>query len=131
MLPPACGIGWCLWRRHRLGLSALAFAFLAVGALYRALPAGEARNWAPLTTLLLFGFLYLAAIFASPEADLAGRPTAYPSGMLTLPVPTRDLVLWPMLFGAIALAGAWVVFAGLILAPLGAGLPLWWPAAML
>lgn len=112
----ALGFGWLLWRRARLGYaSALASAALAYAmgrtpfAVY-ALPVGA-------VSFTLAAFALLAALSFAETTDLAALASGYPRYLLLLPVRNRTLVAWPMFLGACALASAWIVFAGVALAP--------------
>jgi len=132
MTSPAFGLGWHLWRRYRL----FALAFLTYGvALAVSVPAivrlhlhGVALVAAMPLEMALF---ITIALFANPDADIVGRNSGYPAYLLTLPVRTVELVLWPMLscMGTVVLG--WLALAHLILNPLGLALPLWWPALIL
>jgi polyhydroxybutyrate depolymerase len=54
----------------------------------------------------------------------------FPARMFTLPVTTRALAGWPMLFGAAAMASLWLVTAPLVRWSWGLELPLVWPALL-
>ena len=48
-------------------------------------------------------FMFFLAVFSFGFAgDLAARESIYPARMFTLPVTTRALAGWPMLYGAAA-----------------------------
>src|SRR5262245_637863 len=136
MKTPALAIGWTIWRRHRVGLTATAFCvFLAVVAcaVVRAtLGPGEAIQACGEAVIpLAVCALYLAAVFAFGfDCDLATAGTAFPSRMFTLPVRTAALAGWPMAFGALAVGSLWLITASLILRPAGLDVPLWWPALL-
>src|SRR5687767_9896961 len=82
------------------------------------------------TIPLFFAGLFWMAVFSYPQADLASPHSGFPRHLLTLPVSTRQLVLWPMLLGGVVLAAMWLTLALLIWRPVGVRLPLFWPAAM-
>src|SRR5262249_20721925 len=65
------------------------------------------------------------------EMPLEGTASGYPSWMFTLPVRTRELVLWPMLQGMAVVALLGEVWAQGVLRPCGYEVPLGIPAALL
>ncbi len=75
-------------------------------------------------------FYYLAVFSFGLAGDLAGRQSIYPARMFTLPVTTRELVGWPMLGGAVAMASLWLGTAMFARWPWGIDLPLIWPALL-
>ena len=80
---------------------------------------------------LLGGLALLTAVFAyATDADIAGKESTFPAQMFTLPMTTRALVGWPMLYGTVAIALAWLAVASLVLRPGGMNVPLWWPAVL-
>ena len=82
---------------------------------------------APLST----AFLYFLAVFSfGLGGDLAARRSPFPARMFTLPVTTRALAGWPMLFGTAAVASLWLVTAPLVRWSWGLELPLVWPALL-
>lgn len=60
--------------------------------------------------LLFVGLLvcsfYLTAVFLHSDSDVAIPGSTYPAHYFTLPVPTRDLVFWPVLTGIVVLGGS-------------------------
>jgi hypothetical protein len=138
----ARAIAWLLWQRNRWAFLAL-FGSGAVVALGIHLTVGNPptpftlEGAPPLRATffaaalpLFFGLLYLMAAFAFPEADLAARHSGFPPHLLARPARTEALVFWPMLYGMVIIAAAWVAFARLVLQPNGMHVPLAWPAAM-
>jgi len=82
---------------------------------------------APLST----AFMYFLAVFSfGLGGDLAARQSPFPARMFTLPVTTRALAGWPMLFGTAAVASLWLVTAPLVRWSWGLELPLIWPALL-
>src|SRR6266498_2826621 len=80
---------------------------------------------APLTAT----FLYLLTVFTfGLSGDVAGRQSMYPARMFTLPVSTTALTLWPMLYGAAAMAILWLATRFLAVWPSGFDIPVIWPA---
>lgn len=123
---------WQQWTRGRAATAAVLLYVTALAAAAHA-PAGMAARVAIFSCAspLALAALFLLAGYAFPEADLLARRSGFPSWMLTLPVPTRSLIFWPMLGGAVAAALCWIVPAALVLRPLGLAVPLGWPAALL
>jgi len=54
--------------------------------------------------LAVCGF-YLTTVFVHSDSDVAIPGSTYPSHYFTLPVKTRDLVLWPVFAGILVLGG--------------------------
>jgi hypothetical protein len=133
MRSTAIGTAWLLWRRLRWG-TLLVLLFGSSLALYThlSLPGPPAtRLTIFLTSLpLMFGLLYLMAAFAYPEADIMAPHSGYPRHMLTLPARTWELVFWPMLFGTVTIALAWIALFRLILIPAGLSASIWWQASL-
>ncbi|MCW3052246.1 MAG: hypothetical protein JWN14_1416 [Chthonomonadales bacterium] len=132
MISPAFGLGWHLWRRYRL----FALSFLTYGIMLAISVPAIVRLHLNGVALVAAGPLEIAlfitiALFSNPDADIVGRNSGYPAYLLTLPVRTVELVLWPMLacIGTVVLS--WLALGHLILHPLGLALPLWWPALIL
>jgi len=81
----------------------------------------------PLST----AFLYFLAVFSfGLGGDMAARQSPFPARMFTLPVTTRALAGWPMLFGTAAVASLWLVTAPFVRWSWGLELPLIWPALL-
>ena len=121
---------WHFWHRYRWWHVAVAIDFLVLAVLCRVSPAEPAYQ---VVALLLFaplplGLAALAGVFTlGAGGDLAARESMYPARMFTLPMRTRDLIVWPILVGAAAVVGAWVAIATLVLRPIGLAVPLWTP----
>src|SRR6185436_21157536 len=109
-------IAWEFRRRHRWGLLALMayFAFLiAINVLAgtQRIRFESATTFAlsvvvPLTSVALY---FLAVFTFGLSGDIAARQSMYPARMFTLPVTNAALAGWPMLFGALATMGLWVL----------------------
>jgi len=136
---PALAIAWEFRQRHRFALIALAtyaLAFVAVRLLFPGPgqplrldpPNGIAGAViAPLST----AFMYFLAVFSfGLGGDLVARQSPFPARMFTLPVTTRALAGWPMLFGTAAVASLWLVAAPFVRWSWGLELPLIWPALL-
>jgi hypothetical protein len=134
MRSPALALAWQLWRRHRVGLSALPASWVALPLLDHALIAAGASPQAALAwTLqpLIVTLGYVVAVFSfALDADLALPESSFPARLFTLPVRTRSLVVWPMLFGTVAVAAFWVSWTLGFRWPGGEQMP-WWPGFML
>ena len=139
MMTPAQAMLWQIWRGWRWGLI-LGWAYMLVAAvlarllpdLLRRTPAGEAfLSHAALELSLPCAFLliHLAAAFSLTGADLKER--GYWKTMFVLPVRTRTLVAWPMIWGSLALGCVWLFIACFIVRPMGNTVPLVWPIAAL
>ncbi len=105
----ALAVAWEFRRRHRFALIALAGYALAF-AILRLLflgpeqafrldpPNGTAGAVIAPVSVAVF---YLLAVFSfGLGGDVAARESMFPARMFTLPVTTRALAGWPMLFGA-------------------------------
>ncbi len=136
MRSPAVAIAWEFRQRHRWGLIALA-GYLVVLATIKLLnlpvrtfnmDSGERFGvvvMVPLTTT----FVYVLTVFSfGLSGDVAGRQSMYPARMFTLPASTTALTLWPMLYGAGAMALLWLATRFLAVWPSGFDIPTIWPA---
>jgi hypothetical protein len=135
---PALAIAWEFRQRHRWGLIAVTGYLLVVATIrFLILEPGEpvlvdslrfaAMVSVPLTTT----FVYLLAVFSFGFAgNLAARQSIYPARMFTLPVTTAALAGWPMLYGTGATAILWLAARLFAVWPLGAEIPVIWPALL-
>ncbi|PYR36836.1 MAG: hypothetical protein DMF90_08815 [Acidobacteria bacterium] len=76
---------------------------------------------------------YFVAVFSyGLSGDVAARQSIYPSRMFTMPVTTRALAGWPMLYGTSAAASLWIATAILVRWSGGADVyvPWVWPALL-
>lgn len=139
MRSPGAATAWEFRHRHRWALVMVVAYWLTVGS-YRLFvfePAEPIRVAPPdgLAALVIspfsIGFMYLLAVFSfGLSGDLAARQSIYPRRMFTLPVTTRALAGWPMLFGTMAAASLWVATALFAKWPWGVDLPMLWPAVL-
>ncbi|MDP2320163.1 MAG: hypothetical protein Q8O42_12600 [Acidobacteriota bacterium] len=139
MRSPGAAIAWEFRHHHRWAPLVLVIYWVTVGS-YRlfVFEPVEPIQIAPpdgLAALIIspfsVGFLYLLAVFSfGLSGDLAARQSIYPPRMFTLPVTTRALAGWPMLFGTVAAAGLWVATALFAKWPWGVDLPMVWPAVL-
>jgi hypothetical protein len=80
---------------------------------------------------LSWTFFYMLAVFSYGLAgDLAARQSIYPARLFALPVTTRALAGWPMLYGTAVVASLWLGAALFARWPWGIHLPLIWPALL-
>lgn len=129
-VPPAAhAVGLLLWTRHRGGWIGLGVALGMMAVVYPAVASltSDARvlGWGVLPLVGLFGFAMNALLFADEAGNLA---SGYPRRLFTLPVPSRTLALWPILFGALGMAALWMATATLVLRPSGYDAPRLLPA---
>jgi hypothetical protein len=139
MRSPALAVAWEFRRRHLWVLLALA-GYLLVLAAIKLLMHGPAEPvtldppdgrvgvaMVPLSTT----FFYFLAVFSFGLAgDLAARQSIYPARMFALPVTTKALAGWPMLYGAATMTSLWLGTALFAQWPWGIHLPLIWPALL-
>jgi hypothetical protein len=137
MHSPALALNWQVWGRHRWGLAAALLVVAGICAIPHAYPpdkltgdVGDTGMPVLAAVLMPFAFvmIYLAYVFSHAEFAARVRPSGFPAWMLTLPVRTPWLVLWPMLTGAATVALAWVAVGWLALNRVGLEVPLAWPA---
>ena len=139
MRSPAVAIAWELRQRHRSALLVLAVYALLFVAVRLLIPgAGEPVTLDPPNGIagaalvpLSSAFMYFLAVFTfGLDGDMAARESPFPARMLTLPVTTRALAGWPMLFGAATMASLWLLTAAFGWWSWGLDLPLIWPALL-
>lgn len=131
--PRAFGLLWYVVRRQRVGLT------IALAVMSSVLIAAVGIGADTLSPFLRFCFVdlfclasvYLLGVLANADGDMISAGSGYPRHLLTLPLSTRSLVLWPMALAAAAAGGAWLLFGCIVLGYSGGTNPLWWPAAML
>jgi hypothetical protein len=137
MHSPALALNWQIWGRHRWGLAGALLTVAAICAIPQAYPperltgdVGETGMPFVMAVLMPFGFVMVYLAYAFSHAELGGRarPSGFPPWMLTLPVRTPWLVLWPMLTGAVTVALTWLAVGWFALNRVGLDVPLAWPA---
>ncbi len=136
MHAPTTAVVWEVWRRHRWVLVASTVWFVAVAVVCHVLSEQAIFGPDAVWIMSLFGISPLLCgllpLFAyGCDADLAGKNSIFPARMFTLPLSTRALVGWPMLYGTVATAAAWLAVATLVLRLGGGEVALIWPAALL
>ena len=134
----AWALGWEFRRRHHFALMAFG-AWVVVFFAIKILILGPEHpiEMNPPNGLAAFiiapvsaALFYFVGVFSyGLSGDLAARQSMFPSRLLTLPVTTRALAGWPMLYGTAAVASLWIAAAILFRWPGGveAYVP-WWPA---
>ncbi len=126
----ALGIAYPLWLRTRWLLAGVSALLLAMHLGIRMFP--DAAEITVMGGLLLpFALAMLLNIFSYGPADLGGKGSGFPTHMLLLPMRTRALAGWPMLYGAVTVALVWVLLAVLVFIPAGSRTPIVWPATIL
>lgn len=132
-------IGWEFWRRHRWGFRAMGAYFASLAATRLVMVVRhihvDFRSETSFALVVLVptvvSFLYLLAVFSYGSAgDIAARQSMYPARMFTLPLSNAALVGQPMLYGATAVVGLWVLTRWLSLWPSQFPVPYVWPATM-
>jgi hypothetical protein len=126
----AFGISYSMWLRARWAVAGIAIYLLCLAIAAQLFPG--AREPILLAALLLTAAItHLLQVFTLGPSDLGIRASGYPKHMFVLPLPTRSLVGWPMLFGAATHAGLWILVATLVFVPAGFAAPVVWPAALI
>ncbi|HEY3281610.1 MAG TPA: hypothetical protein VGN26_05000 [Armatimonadota bacterium] len=134
MLAPASALAWHLWLRARIGLITLAGYLLLLALVAHIAPVLLTPEGARVLFVALpmgLGILLILGAFTHADADIAAPESGYPTCLLVLPIPSWQLVFWPMLYGVVCATLTWLAFAILVFRPLGMDAPLWWPAATL
>lgn len=124
----AYALTWPLWRQYRYRCVVLLLVVNVCAILAPFVPRGTGADTLLISAPLSLVFSLLVAAFT--YAGLSGEkpmPCDFPSHFLTLPVTTRALVGWPMLFGTILAAVAWWVLVPLVFWPRGIEVPFVWP----
>lgn len=124
------GIGYALWWRSRWGM-AVAISFVLLFSLLMRTLGTEHLNWIVAVCGSIgsvAAILVLIGIFLYQDADVAVKGSAYPSYMLTLPVRTGALTLFPMVTGTVIMLLATIPLN--LVAQLQSSSPVFWPAFM-
>jgi hypothetical protein len=139
MRSPAAAIAWEFRRRHRWGLMVLA-SYLIVIAIIRFAIIGPGRHvtfeneesFAFFVIVPIAAtFMYFLAVFSfGLSGDFSARQSIYPARMFALPMTTNELALWPMLYGAVAMAVLWFATRTFAAWPAGHRIPVLWPALL-
>lgn len=120
---------WQLWSRHRWGWILICTWLIGTALTWQMIDE-PARLIAvvPLAVLpFAFFFLYLLVVLGhSLDEDISGCRSCFPSRLFLLPIPTHQLVLWPLLYGALITAVLWTLFQLLLLRPARIHVSWWW-----
>jgi hypothetical protein len=136
-MSPPLAFGWHIWTRHRRGLTLCAVYWLLLVIAAHSLPVQSLPS--KLVALLVLApciaaFGYLILVFSiGLDAHLEIRESGFPVRMMTLPLRTRSLIGWPMLWGTSVLALAWLTLPWGTLQSPGVDLTvlIWLPALVL
>jgi hypothetical protein len=126
---PALAIAQCLWWRNRRSFIASAVTIAAMAVLYPLVFSLTHAEWVlaastlPIICVLAVGWNGL--LFVEEHGNLSSH---YPRYMLTLPVRTFTLVLWPFVFSTTIVSLLWVVIAALVYNTSGFAVPILAPA---
>ncbi len=131
MKSAAFGIGYSLWLRLRWIIIGLLLVTVVLALTAQLFPVTAPVCCAASMGLVVLAMIPLLNAFSFGPADLGVKSSGFPTHMRALPVSTRSLVGWPMLFAAATYFVLWVLPAGLIFLPAGLPLPIIWPATML
>jgi hypothetical protein len=115
---PGIGIGWMLWRQHRLWMTALMLYLAVLSVLaHEGLAARIDALWATLlfAPLMCGGFGILCAFVA---LDVRSSASGVPAYLLVLPVKSRTFVGWTFLYGVTIAAAAWICLDVGVLIPI-------------
>ncbi len=112
MRSPSTAVAWEMWARYRWWLSAGFAYYLVVETSCRLLPQGavySALHLYLIAPLIMASPLGLVIVFVcDPQTDLSSGDSLYPQRRFALPLSTRALVGWPMLYGATAMFLLWL-----------------------
>src|SRR5262245_728087 len=128
----ALGITYPLWLKTRWIVGGMLIYIALTVIVSRVELFAEAREQAvcgALLPLIAMAWILNALIFS--PADLGAKGSAFPTHMLVLPVRTRALVGWPMVYGAALITSLWLLLAVSLLIPAGIPVRLILPAAIL
>jgi hypothetical protein len=137
MHSPALALNWQIWGRHRWGLVVAMLVVAVICTVPHAVPRTEltaniGHTGVPLIVPILmpyaFVMLYLAYVFSLAELGNRASVSGFPLWMLTLPVRTPWLVIWPMLSGCTTVTVTWLAVGWFALNKVGLDVPLIWPA---
>jgi hypothetical protein len=138
-MSPRRAIAWELWRGHRWGWGAIAIYLLVMAGIKAwAFAFGHTLTVNDDETFGLFvmfpmsaTILYAITVFTfGLTGDLAARESLFPRRLLRLPVTTRSLARWLMLFGAVVMVFLWTATRSLLILPPNVTIPIVWPAVL-
>ena len=132
MNSPAIGMAYVLWLKARWVLGGMLIYIGGMAIAIQLQVLADAQDQVICSSLLLtFGMAILLNVLIFSPTDLGAKGSAYPAHMLVLPLRTRALIGWPMLYGVVSQVVLWELLAGLVLIPGGFHAPLVWPAVIL
>jgi hypothetical protein len=127
---PALGIAYSLWLRLRWIVGATLISYLVLAVVPQFVPMAAPYCCGVSIAILFLAMVPLLNTFSFGPADLGVKSSGFPPHMRTLPISTRAIVGWPMLFAAATFALLWMLPACLIFMPAGFAVPIFWPAAL-
>jgi hypothetical protein len=126
---PAIAIARCIWWRNRRSFIASAATLAVMAAFYPLLFAVSRVEWvlaaSTLPLVAVFALVWNGLLFVEEPGNMSSN---YPWHMLTLPVRTLTLVLWPFVLSCTIVALLWAVTAVLIYNTSGFAVPILLPA---
>jgi hypothetical protein len=132
MHSPALAFGYGIWVRNQIGFLICAAGLVVMGLVY---PLLFSFSVAPSTLIAstipligIFSYVLNATIFAQEPGSLA---SSYPRHLLVMPVKSRSLVFWPMLFGSLIALLLLFVTVKVVYRSSGLAIPLGLPALAL
>src|SRR5689334_6146186 len=109
-MTPAIALAWMIWTRHRRGLTLFGVG-LSLTVFCSALFTDAASGW-PIAAVVLIGtqaLAYLPVVFGfGLDARLEVCESGFPPRLYQLPMRTRALVGWPMLWGGSLICAMWL-----------------------
>lgn len=121
-LRPAQAIAWEIWARHRLLVFAIVGVLLTAGVVNWSVVRGSewemfGRNLGfVLLTVVMFATF---GVFHFTEGQRKGGFGRFPGRMFTLPISTRALVAWPMIYGVLGVVLVYLFSVVTVFRPLG------------
>ena len=132
MQSPAFAIAYGLWARNKKGYLLCGAVMLTLALFYPLLFAYTRSAAAVIASTIpllgIFSFVLNSVIFAQEPGSLS---SSYPRHMLVLPVRSRTLVFWPLLYGALVVIFLWVFTATAIYRSSGLAIPVVMPVLAL
>ena len=151
MRSPAIATAWEFGQRLRLGLIVLAVYAIVMGTILllrhklgQPVSLQDGEDFAALVAVpVMTTFMFFLGVFSFGFAgDLGARESMYPARMFTIPVTTRALAGWPMLYGSAAMMILFLTAVRFLtfedrgalgrfkLQPWGIEVPLIWPSLL-
>jgi hypothetical protein len=146
-MSPALALGYLFWTRHRRGLTVLGGYWLVLMTFCLAAPPGyfrlaaEQELWLQWLAFLVYallwsGFLvavgYLVVVFTfGREARLEACESGFSARLWTVPLRTRTLAGWTMLYGSLTMTLGWTTLGWALGRSCGCDMPLVWPGLVL